>query len=167
MLYDHRQRQRGNDRWPSEYEIDHDADRGELKQRLDETIEDLAGGIQKLSESLGEQMSYLKNRHRLLAEMQRLQTDYSVPLKQLEKRLALLNQIRALSAGTELAEMSTDQLNQRIACIETIRRLEPEGQRVSIKSLRERARLLQRVEQAADDAQAADDFFGQVSSEGA
>jgi hypothetical protein len=32
--------------------------------------------------------------------------------------------------------------------IETIRRLEPEGQRISIKSLRERARLLQRVEQA-------------------
>jgi hypothetical protein len=72
------------------------------------------------------------NRHHLLAEMERLQADFSVPIKQLGKRVGLLTEIRTLSAGTELAELSTDQLKQWIECIETIHRLEPEGQRVSI-----------------------------------
>lgn len=148
------QRQREMNRWPSEYEDDNDLDRGELKQRLDQTIETLADDIQRLSNKLSEQTAYLKNRHRLLAEMERLQTDYNMPIKQLEKRLGLLNQIRTLSTGTELTELSTDQLKQRIEYIETIRHLEPEGQRVPIKSLRERVRLLERVEHATTEAEA-------------
>jgi predicted RNase H-like nuclease (RuvC/YqgF family) len=135
----------------------------ELRAQIDDTIEDLACSIQKLTASLDEQMSYLKNRHRLLAELERLEADYSVPFKQLERRLALLTEIRRLSVGTELAELSTDQLKQRIEYIETIRRLEPEGQRVSIKSLRERARLLERVEPAPTEVHADEDFFGEVS----
>ena len=156
-LYEHRQRQPEMNRWPSEYQNETDPDRGELRQRLDQTIENLAAGIQDLVNKLSEQMAYLKNRHRLLAEMQRLQADYNVPIKQLEKRLGLLNQIRTLSTGTELEELSTDQLKQRIECIETIHRLEPEGQRVSIKSLRERARLLQRIEHTTTEVEAEED----------
>src|SRR4030088_432572 len=57
------------------------------------------------------------------------------------KRVGLLQQIRAY--GSAFADESLDRLKERIACIETINRLKPNGEHASIKKLRERARLLE------------------------
>jgi len=47
--------------------------------------------------------------------------------------------------GSAFADESLERLKDRIACIETINRLEPNGEHAPIKKLRERARLLERA----------------------
>jgi hypothetical protein len=67
-----------------------------------------------------------------------------MPTKTLEKRVALIHQIRAVDC---LAGEDLDRLKLRLQCLETIRHLEP-GEPTPIKKLRERARLLERASAA-------------------
>lgn len=73
--------------------------------------------------------------------MMKLEKHADVPLKTLEKRVGLLQQIRP----TRHSDESLERLKDRIACIETINRLEPNGEHAPIRKLRERARLLERA----------------------
>ena len=145
-------------RYDSDYDYDTDAERSELNQRLDNTIENHARVTKALCDALGEKIEAIEKRHKFLVGLEQLQADFQVPLKQLEKRLLLLQQINSLQQGgvnvaqndnEPLARMTTEQLKKRIDCIQTINRLEPDPEkRASIKSLRERARLLSRIEHA-------------------
>jgi hypothetical protein len=140
------------------YDTQYDADteRGQLNQRLDYTIENHARVTKVLCDELGEKIEAIERRHQFLVGLEQLQDDFKVPLKQLEKRLLLLQQINSLQQGAAygaqndnepLARMTTEQLQKRIDCLQTINRLEPDPEkRISIKSLRERARLLSSIE---------------------
>jgi hypothetical protein len=112
-------------------------------EKLDEAIERIAQDAKRLADLLGDQVKYLAKRHELVVEMMNLENQADVPLKTLEKRVGLLQQIRSHGAG--FADESLERLKERIACIETISRLEPNGEHTSIKKLRERARLLERA----------------------
>jgi hypothetical protein len=74
-------------------------------------------------------------------------------MKTLEKRVAVLKEIGTLTAGLnytlgfDTKSLSLEALRERATLIETIKRLEP-GETAPIKKLRERARLLKRIEDA-------------------
>jgi len=103
----------------------------------------------RLADLLDDQVKYLAKRHALVAEMMKLEKYAGFPSKTLEKRVGLLQQIRAADAMLGLADQSLERLKERIACIETINLLEPNGEHTPIKKLRERARLLERATPAA------------------
>jgi hypothetical protein len=145
-------------------DYDADFDRGNLNQRLDETIERYAEATKDLCASLDEKIAAIAERHHVLVGLEKLQANFDVPLKTLSKRLGLLQQIDALqekwSRGNEaaFATMSTDRLVERIKAFETIARLEPDPEkRASIKSLRERARLLTTIEHGEPASPVVDD----------
>jgi predicted RNase H-like nuclease (RuvC/YqgF family) len=112
-------------------------------EKLDEAIERVTQDAKRLADLFGDQVKYLAKRHELVVEMMNLENQADVPLKTLEKRVGLLQQIRSHDPG--FADESLERLKERIACIETIKRLEPNGEHTSIKKLRERARLLERA----------------------
>ena len=153
--------------YASDYEYDADTQRGELNQRLDDTIVNHARVTKALCDALGEKIEAIEKRHQFLVGLERLQADFKVPFRQLEKRLLLLQQINSLEQGgvyvaqndeEPLAQMTTEQLQKRIDCIQTINRLEPDSEkRASIKSLRERARLLSKIEHAQAEAETEED----------
>jgi hypothetical protein len=60
------------------------------KQTLSDTIEDYAKRTFDLGEALREQVETITKRHLVLAEMEGLEAKSDMPLKMLEKRLALL-----------------------------------------------------------------------------
>jgi predicted RNase H-like nuclease (RuvC/YqgF family) len=121
-------------------------DEGEVTapgEQLDHAIDRVTKDAKRLADLLGDQVDYLAKRHELITSMMELEKYADVPLKTLEKRVGLLQQIRAY--GPAFANETLERLNQRIACIETINRLEPNGEHAPIKKLRERARLLERA----------------------
>jgi hypothetical protein len=126
---------------------DNDYQRGDLKQRLSDALEGFAQQTQALGEILKEQVEAISRRRRTLAELEKLQANFNVPFKALEKRLSLLQQINMLDSAHDVRRMSTSELQARIDAVETINRLEPDPtNRPSIKSLRERVRLLSKIE---------------------
>jgi len=112
-------------------------------ESLDDAIERVTQDAKRLADLFGDQVKYLAKRHELVVQMMKLEKHADVPLKTLEKRVGLLQQIRAY--GPAFADESLERLKDRIACIETINRLEPNGEHAPIKKLRERARLLERA----------------------
>jgi hypothetical protein len=100
-----------------------------------------ANGWPRQVEAIGE-------RHKVLAELQELERYADQPIKVLEKRLALYQQVAEVEAQwPDLANSSDYALKQRIDAIETIARLEPDAaNRPSLKVLRERAKLLTTIE---------------------
>jgi|ERR1700688_1029466 len=121
---------------------------------LDQTVENLANTVTQLTSDLEKQCKYISDRHKLLVSLQALEPRAETPIKKLKEREELLRRIR--SYGPEFAELSTEKLQERIECFETINRLEPDPEnRASIKGLRERARLLTRIEEAEAEAEEA------------
>jgi predicted RNase H-like nuclease (RuvC/YqgF family) len=112
------------------------------RERLDEAIERITHEAKHLADQFDNQVKYLAKRHGLIFELMKLEKLADVPIKTLEKRVGLLQQIRAYPA---FAGESLERLKDRITCIQTINRLEPNGEHAPIKKLRERARLLERV----------------------
>jgi hypothetical protein len=123
-----------------DYSDEQIADPGE---QLDDAIDRIARDADRLADLLGDQVKYLKKRHELVVEMTKLEKHAGIPMKTLEKRVGLLQQISAY--GAAFADETLERLKERIACIQTINRLEPNGEHASIKKLRERARLLERA----------------------
>jgi hypothetical protein len=123
-------------------ESETDEDFGE---RLDQAVERIGREANALGKQLGEAVERLIERHQLARTMAAAQKLADIPTKTLEKRVALIQQIRAIDY---LADEDLDRLKLRLQCLETIHRLEPDGP-TPIKKLRERARLLER---ANDDA---------------
>jgi hypothetical protein len=127
-------------------EEDQDRAHGALNQKLSDSIRQCAKETVMLGDELKEKLQAISDRHQVLNELEALQDDFNVPLKQLEKRLQLLQQIKAFGLFDHLAKASTHELEQRIQAIETINALEPDpDNRPTLKSLRERAKLLQEV----------------------
>ena len=113
-------------------------------ERLDQAIERIAEEANTLGEQLGEAVARLVERHQLARMMAAAQKLANIPTKTLEKRVALIQQIRSIDY---LADEDLNRLQLRLQYLETIHRLEPDGP-TPIKKLRERARLLERADQA-------------------
>src|SRR5258708_5599306 len=125
------------------YSEDDETQVTDQRERLTQTIERVTRDAKHLADQFGEQVEYLEKRHGLIAEMMQLERHANQPIKALEKRVALLKQVR--SFGPRFEDESLKHLEERIRCIETINRLDPNGEHASIKTLRERARLLERT----------------------
>ena len=108
-------------------------------ETLAQSIECITRDIKDLSDNIEKQVKYLATRHKLAVDMAKLEAGANTPIKTLEKRLALLNQIEGF--GQEIKAFTNENLEDRIALIEAIKRLEP-GETAPIKKLRERVRLL-------------------------
>jgi hypothetical protein len=144
-------------RYQDEYDNDDGpqeiCDQGET---LADAIERITEDAKKLADSLGEQVKYLATRHKLAVEMAKLEDGAATPLKSLEKRVAVLQQVTALTNGLnhrlgfDAKSVSLEALKERVTLIETINRLEPGEVATPIKKLRERARLLERIETASE-----------------
>jgi hypothetical protein len=143
------------------YDYDDDTDdRGEREtitegqlEGIDNLVERVADETKQLAKTLVGQLNYLQQRHKLLRQLQTLEPhaadSFGKPMsvKQLQQRVELLAACQNVSP--DLIELSTDKLKERIAAVETINRLEPDpNNRTSLKSLRERARLLREVDEA-------------------
>jgi predicted RNase H-like nuclease (RuvC/YqgF family) len=121
-------------------------------ESIDGLVEGIADETKQLARKLVGQLDYLQERHKLLRQLQTLEPHAAdhfgkpMTVKQLEQRVALLAACQNVPA--DLIDLSTDKLKERIAAIETINRLEPNGEHKPIKGLRERARLLREVEEA-------------------
>jgi hypothetical protein len=134
------------------HDEDEDVINGEASlDTIDRVIERIAGETRELVGTLADQSKYLEERHKLLRQLQSLEPhaadNFGKPMtvKQLRERVALLQQCKT---GSDLDDLSTVQLKERISAIETINRLEPDANnRTSFKSLRERAKLLRVVEE--------------------
>lgn len=113
-------------------------------ERLDEAVERIGRETQSLAEQFDEAVERLAKRHKLAREMAATERFANIPTKSLEKRVALIQQIRAIDY---LADEDLNRLQHRLDCLKTIRRFEP-GEPTPIKKLRERARLLERAEAA-------------------
>jgi predicted RNase H-like nuclease (RuvC/YqgF family) len=120
------------------YRYGHDSDDGrEITapgEQLDDAIERVTQDAKRLADLLDDQVKYLAKRHALVAEMMKLEKHADFPIKTLEKRIGLLQQIRSADAMLGLADQSLERLKERIACIETINRLEPNGEHTRLRS---------------------------------
>src|SRR5258708_23538680 len=125
---------------PSRHYSDDEPEVTDQRERLTQTIERETRDAKHLADQFGEQVEYLAKRHGLIVEMMKLEKHADAPIKTLEKRIALLQQIR--NFGPVFNDESLERLKDRIRCIETINRLEPNGEHASLKTLRERAKLL-------------------------
>jgi hypothetical protein len=152
VLYSHR---RGG------YIDETDVEVTDQTETLSDAIERITEDAATLSKALGKQVEYLATRHKLIGQMMDLEADAKAPLKTLEKRAAVLQQIVTLSSnlenrlGWDVKRTTVEALKERVELIETIKRLEP-GEAAPIKTLRERARLLERIELADADSEARD-----------
>jgi hypothetical protein len=114
---------------------------------LAEAVECIIRDAKDLSDKLAKQAMYIGRRHQLAVEIAGLEAGAKTPIKMLEMRVALLNQID--SFDQDVKAFTNEELKERIALIERIKRLEP-GEIAPIEELRERARLLERVGAAED-----------------
>jgi hypothetical protein len=114
---------------------------------LAEAVECIYRDAKDLADKLAKQATYIGRRHQLASEMARQEAGARTPIKMLETRVALLNQIN--SFDQEIKAFTNEELKERIALIERIKRLEP-GETAPLEELRERARLIERVEAAED-----------------
>jgi len=80
---------------------------GDPGETLAEAIERITKE-RKPSDTLGQQVAYLAKRHQLASEMMKLEHGAATPLKTLEKRVALLQQIDGF--GPESSSTDLDQL---------------------------------------------------------
>jgi predicted RNase H-like nuclease (RuvC/YqgF family) len=137
---------------PSRHYSGDEPEATDQREALTETIERVTRDAKHLADQFGEQVEYLKKRHGLIVEMMQLERHANQPIKVLEKRVALLQQIR--NFGPRFEDEDLKHLEERIRCTETINRLEPNGEHASLKTLRERARLLERTAPLDEDAEA-------------
>jgi hypothetical protein len=131
-------------------EVEVTADPGET---LASAVERITKDAEELADQFKLKVEYLAKRHKLAQEMAALEAGADVPLKTLEKRVAVLQQIKDASTfinnrlGWDVKGYTEPVLKERVDLIETINRLEP-GEAQPIKKLRQRAKLLERIEQA-------------------
>jgi hypothetical protein len=127
---------------------------GHRDESLSATIERHAKHTKSLADEIGEKVAEISERHKFLLGLQELQADHSIPIKTLEKRLALLTAINERQRYIADANLSNEKLKERVELIETTLRLEPDqANRVPLKSLKERARILAAIENGLTEAQ--------------
>jgi hypothetical protein len=132
-------------------------ERGEIKQRLDETIEQYARGTQRLANQLAERIAVIAKRHETLGQLEALQDDSRMSIRELSKRRDVLLQIR--QAEQELGFEPNNwvfecDLEKRLGLLKQLKALEdPDpAARPSTRALQLRVKALRNAEEAEQEA---------------
>jgi hypothetical protein len=129
----------------TEYEgLDDDAREGVL-ETVDNLVERLANGMveetQKLAKATVAQALHIEERHKLVRRLQVLEPKATVSLKSLRERLNILQQI----SNFPLQHESDDKLKARLDILKAIDDLDIADDVMSMKELRARLRILEKI----------------------